>query len=59
MASTVTQCCLRPFACSLNARGWRHACLNGASGLPQEYYSQILKKLKEVGAQGRQTDFYI
>jgi uncharacterized protein YbjT (DUF2867 family) len=24
-----------------------------------EYYSQILKKLKEVGAQGRQTDFYI
>ena len=25
----------------------------------KEYYSSILKKLKEVGAQSRQTDFYV
>jgi hypothetical protein len=50
---------------------WTHFCLqqvggtadlsalNAACATAQEYYSQILKKLKEVGAQGRQTDFYI
>ena len=25
----------------------------------QEYYTKIMKKLKEVGAQSRQTDFYV
>lgn len=25
----------------------------------KEYYGSILKKLKEVGAQSRQTDFYV
>ena len=25
----------------------------------QEYYTNIMKKLKEVGAQSRQTDFYV
>lgn len=25
----------------------------------EEYYSKILKKLKDVGAQSRQTDFYV
>lgn len=25
----------------------------------EEYYGKILKKLKEVGAQSRQTDFYV
>jgi hypothetical protein len=25
----------------------------------QEYFTQILKKLKEVGASSRQTDFYV
>ena len=25
----------------------------------QEYYTSILKKLKEVGASSRQTDFYV
>ena len=25
----------------------------------KEYYTQILKKLKEVGASSRQTDFYV
>lgn len=25
----------------------------------QEYYSSIFKKLKEVGASSRQTDFYV
>jgi len=34
-------------------------CLTHRADVAQEYYGQILKKLKEVGAQGRQTDFYI
>lgn len=25
----------------------------------QEYYTNIMKKLKQVGAQSRQTDFYV
>ena len=25
----------------------------------KEYYSSILKKLKQVGAQSKQTDFYV
>jgi hypothetical protein len=25
----------------------------------EEYYSRILKKLKEVGATSKQTDFYV
>lgn len=25
----------------------------------QEYYTSILKKLKEVGAQSKKTDFYV
>lgn len=31
---------------------------NGAF-LVQEYYQSILKKLKEVGASSRQSDFYV
>ena len=29
------------------------------SGAVQEYYSNILKKLKSVGASSKQTDFYV
>ena len=33
--------------------------LNGRAGVAQEYYSSILKKLKQVGASSRQSDFYV
>ena len=39
---------------------WSVACkLRGCGDVPQEYYSSILKKLKQVGASSRQTDFYV
>jgi hypothetical protein len=33
--------------------------ITGLEAYLQEYYSRILKKLKEVGASSKQTDFYV
>ena len=33
--------------------------VTGLEDYLKEYYGSILKKLKEVGAQSRQTDFYV
>lgn len=39
--------------------GLEPASVNTLEAYLKEYYSSILKKLKEVGASSRQTDFYV
>ena len=49
----------RPWRTPTRSSGWTRPRRTTLEGYLEEYFSKILKKLKEVGGQSRQKDFYL